>query len=131
MARQRAVLFIGILIFLGSIPFLTASRENKNVQTVGGDVFAVILTKDSITVIDVRSQAEYLRGHIPGVENADISDGTFKERIKSLNKGYPVAVYCASGGRSRKAAALLSDNGFSEIYELKGGLPYWDGPIEK
>lgn len=131
MAKRRAALFTVIFVFLCAFPFIAASQENKNVSTVTGEAFADILKKDGIQIIDVRSAGEYERGHIPGAVNMNVSDSGFSDRIKSLDKIKPLAVYCGSGGRSRKAVKIFSENGFSEIYELKGGLPNWNGQIKK
>ncbi|VAV83833.1 hypothetical protein MNBD_BACTEROID02-1730, partial [hydrothermal vent metagenome] len=35
-------------------------------------------------------------------------------------------LYCRSGGRSRKAAKILAEMGFKEIYDLKGGYMAWE-----
>ena len=42
-------------------------------------------------------------------------------------------VYCRSGGRSAKAAGILKENGFKQVYDLDGGIIDWSAankPIE-
>jgi len=46
--------------------------------------------------------------------------------VKTLDKNKPVYVYCAVGGRSATAAKILSDMGFTEVYDLEGGIINWE-----
>jgi thioredoxin len=53
--------------------------------------------------------------------------------VQYLDKSKPVLVYCASGGRSSKAAQWLAQNGFTTIENLKGGFTQWkleNKPVE-
>ena len=40
-------------------------------------------------------------------------------------------VYCRSGARSAAACAHMRDMGFEELYNLKGGILDWNGPVVK
>ena len=66
-------------------------------------------------IIDVRSAAEYDRGHIPRALNIP-SDriNVSIQRIKGLNK--PVILCCNSGERSSKAYKQLKTEGVQEVY---------------
>jgi rhodanese-related sulfurtransferase len=46
-------------------------------------------------------------------------------RISKLDKEQPFLIYCAAGGRSAKAGALMQSLGFKKVYELKGGYRNW------
>ena len=37
----------------------------------------------------------------------------------------PIILYCRSGRRSYLCAVKLSENGFKEVYNLKGGILSW------
>ncbi|MEQ8677236.1 MAG: rhodanese-like domain-containing protein [Aggregatilineales bacterium] len=74
-------------------------------------------------VIDVREAWEYAQGHIPGATL--ISLGELSQRVDSLDPEQPVAVVCATGGRSQSAAALLGQKGFNTIYNVVGGTMHW------
>lgn len=50
-----------------------------------------------------------------------------KELIASVPKDMPVIVYCRSGSRAARAAALLSSSGFTRVYDA-GGMLSWTGP---
>jgi len=76
-------------------------------------------------LIDVRTPAEYKDGHLKNAQNIDYKNQAFKDQISKLDKTKPVFVYCLAGSRSAAAAEILHDNGFSEIYDMKGGYLKW------
>lgn len=76
-------------------------------------------------LIDVRTPGEVSRGKLPACTNIDYSSENFQDQLASLDKTKPVFVYCAVGGRSGRAASMLSDMGFSEVYDLDGGIKAW------
>ena len=77
-------------------------------------------------VVDVRTTAEVNKGIIPGAKIIDYFSDQFKEKLLSFDKSTPIFVYCQSGGRSAEAFDLLVENGFQEVYELEGGMEYWN-----
>jgi rhodanese-related sulfurtransferase len=77
------------------------------------------------TLIDVRTQEEYATGHISGSLNLDIKNPGFKDNLLILDPKKEYAVYCASGVRSSKAADVMRENGFTNVYTLTGGLKTW------
>lgn len=72
----------------------------------------------SVTLLDVRTKAEYAGGNIEGFINIPLD--SLRERIHELDKSKTVYVHCRSGVRSYNAARILSQNGF-EVYNLSGG----------
>ncbi len=73
-------------------------------------------------VVDVRSRGEFEGGHYDGAINLPV-DTLAKQtkRIGALDR--PVIVYCASGGRSSQAAAILRGAGFTDVTNA-GGLAH-------
>ena len=49
------------------------------------------------------------------------------DRIGELDRDLPYVLYCNSGNRSADAAQLMTDLGFSEVYEVDGGIQGWLG----
>ena len=78
-------------------------------------------------LLDVRERDEYAQGHIPGGVNLPLSE--LEEGAASLDKDAPLFVYCLSGGRSSRAAAMLKAMGFT-VKDI-GGISAWKGEIEK
>lgn len=103
-----------------------SSNEKHGFKSVAVQEFANIIS-DTTTVIlvDVRTAEEYGSGHIENALNIDVKQDDFEEiAIKTLPKNKTVAVYCRSGRRSKKAAEILSQNGYNVI-ELDSGYTGW------
>lgn len=77
-----------------------------------------------VTVLDVRPQEEYARGHLPGAINVPLSD--LKEYMSRLQKDREVVAYCRGPWcvLSFEAVSLLRANGY-RARRLAGGLPEW------
>ncbi|MEJ8756008.1 rhodanese-like domain-containing protein [Pontibacter sp. H259] len=71
-------------------------------------------------LLDVRTKDEYAAGHLQGATNSDFLNGTFAESIKALDKDKTYYLYCASGNRSGKAAKLMQESGFKNVYNIGG-----------
>ena len=80
---------------------------------------------DDVTILDVRQPKEYEAGHIPGALLMPLPELT--DHMQRIDRTKPIMVYCASGGRSRMAAQLLSGQGFSDIINVAGGFNAWTG----
>lgn len=76
-------------------------------------------------ILDVRTPAEVNRSYIKNAVFMDIHDSLFENRIARIDKKLPVFVYCAIGVRSHDAAVMLHKLGFTEVYDLKGGIINW------
>ncbi len=79
---------------------------------------------EKFTLLDVRQPAEYQSGHIAGAKLIPLGD--LGERINEIDADKPTIVYCAIGGRSRVAAQMLIEKGFTEVYNLSGGIKVWN-----
>ncbi len=77
-------------------------------------------------LVDVRTEEEFGASHLKDAQNICVTMDNFEERAKGLDKNKPVYVYCKSGGRSAKAAKILTDMGFTKVYDLQGGITNWE-----
>lgn len=96
------------------------------IQLLDVAAFKKGITNPKIQLIDVRTPKEYEGGHIENATLIDYFSSNFKETLLTLDKEKPLYLYCRSGGRSRKAAKILAEMGFKEIYDLKGGYMAWE-----
>ncbi|MBU1425339.1 MAG: rhodanese-like domain-containing protein [Gammaproteobacteria bacterium] len=85
-------------------------------------------------MLDVREQSEYAAGHV--LNSKLIPLGKLKERLGELEKyrERPIVVICRSGDRSASACAFLGKQGFTQAYNLDGGIIAWQKaslPLEK
>ena len=96
--------------------------------------------KGELTLIDVREVGEVKASgkakgalHIPMMLIQSKTDPRSPELAKGLSVDKPVALYCASGGRSGMAAGMLLKQGYAKVYNL-GGFGGWQaagGQVER
>jgi rhodanese-related sulfurtransferase len=104
----------------------TATLNAQEVKQIGVDEFEKAVGNPAVQVFDVRTAGEYQSGHLKQALQADWNNPQqFKDRAQSLDKTKPIYVYCLSGGRSAAAAAWLQQQGYSNVYSLKGGINAW------
>jgi rhodanese-related sulfurtransferase len=80
-----------------------------------------------VFLLDVRTQGEYDSGHIPGATLIPVQE--LKFRLAEVPKNRTVIVYCLSGERSAEAAAMLSGEGYGDVYNMGQGVQAWRGPF--
>ena len=76
-------------------------------------------------LLDVRQPKEYEQSHIPGAILIPLSD--LVDKLSLLDKSNPVIVYCRSGVRSKAGCQILVQAGFSDCFNMSGGLLKWNG----
>lgn len=76
-----------------------------------------------MTVLDTRNDFEVRLGAFTGAVNPGLSHfGAFPKALAALPKDQPVVTYCTGGIRCEKAALLMMDAGFKEVWQLEGGI---------
>lgn len=79
-------------------------------------------------IMDVRTQQEVDEGYLPNMIHIDIYKGQeFINEVEKLDKSKHYYIYCRSGKRSSQACTLLDQMGFSETYNLQGGINEYQG----
>jgi rhodanese-related sulfurtransferase/TusA-related sulfurtransferase len=106
-----------------------SKKETKfpNVVT-NEELQAKIENHETITIVDVRESAEYAFGHIPGAKSIPL--GELEARMGELNPTDVIYVVCRTGTRSDLAAQKLSENGFTNVFNVVPGMSQWTGPTE-
>ena len=86
---------------------------------------AVALAREGYRVIDVREQNEWDAGHVAGATLVPLRE--LPERIAQVapDRAAPLLLHCAVGARSGRAAAYLTQLGYSDVVSLKGPLDHW------
>lgn len=82
-----------------------------------------MLQRGNVRLVDVRTEAEAVHGRIPQGEPLPLH--LLPMRLSGLDKAGPTVFYCQMGGRSAQAAAFAAANGFSDVYNLQGGIAAW------
>lgn len=76
-------------------------------------------------IVDVREDSEWQEQHVPSALHIPL--GQLDKRLVEL-KAYqhsPIITQCRSGKRSAQAQSILKSAGFTEVYNLEGGIQAW------
>ena len=104
-----------------NVGYVHISQEDAMAQMVDGEDYILL---------DVRTQAEYAEGHIPGaicLPNESIGS---EPPAELPDREQTILVYCRSGRRSAEAAQKLADMGYVNVLEF-GGILDWTGELVK
>lgn len=131
MSRQGLFGIAAALCMSGLLFGLIANAADKKLSftRISQEEAKEMMEKDDgHVVLDVRTEDEYASGHIPGaicIPNETI----YKERPGQLpDLDQIILVYCRSGNRSKRAARMLYEMGYTNVYEF-GGIADWTGEV--
>ena len=79
--------------------------------------------RHDLKILDVRDQGEWEEGHIKGAMH--IPYYFLEQRLQELDNSQPLALICASGQRSSIANSLLQRHGFTQLFNVVGGMDAW------
>ena len=84
---------------------------------------------ENAVLLDVRTPQEYGEGHIPGSKNVPLQT---LDKVRSVveNKDAELFVYCYSGARSKQAAVVLGQMGYTNVQNI-GGIAAYHGKVER
>jgi rhodanese-related sulfurtransferase len=129
---KKISISLALLMMLG---VYGCQSQSKKVEHVNADIFeSKMNTSKDFILLDVRTAPEYKQAHLPGAIMLDYYQKNFKQELEKLDKSKPVFVYCTVGSRSSSAANLMNEMGFTEVYNLQGGIYHWaesKKPLEK
>ncbi len=90
----------------------------------------LIANDANAVIIDCRSEFEWNDGVLENSILLDIFDSHgFMNEANKIGKDKNVYVYCRSGARSVSACQILESIGFSNTYNLLGGIISWQGKV--
>jgi UPF0176 protein len=107
------------------VPFglnLDKKNKQKNVY-VEPDKWNELIKKKHTILIDARKPFEYKVGTFRGASNPNVNNfRDFPKYLIKVKKSHPVAMFCTGGIRCEKASVYLKNNGFKNVFQLKGGI---------
>jgi len=133
--------FIVDNIFLIAVAFVSGAmliwpgvRRGAGGASVNTLEATQLINRQDALVLDVRSADEFRNGHILNARNIPLPQ--LESRLSDFDryKKKPVIVACETGNRSGAAAAVLRKCGFSQVFNLSGGVAAWQQaglPVEK
>ncbi len=108
-----------------TIQFSSGKKNNINPSVVDISCQDLKAHLAEVHVIDVRRPDEW-DGELGHIKEATlITLDTLPANVAKLPKDKPLVFVCKSGGRSLNAATFALANGFTEVFNLAGGMTAW------
>ncbi|MCA9405307.1 MAG: thiosulfate sulfurtransferase GlpE [Candidatus Omnitrophica bacterium] len=95
----------------------------ENFQEIDAHEAKNIIDRDNAIVVDIRDPASFTEGHIPGARQLTQED--IDSFVNETDKSAPLIFCCYHGFSSQQAAAYFVQQGFENVYSLKGGFEAW------
>jgi len=113
-------------LLIACIVILIATRfiPVKGITNITTYEAKAMFTEKNLQFIDVRTPGEFTRNHQRPFRNIPLYELT--QRLTELDKQKDIVVICQSGIRSSKAARVMKRKGFTQIYNVKGGMSAWN-----
>lgn len=113
-----------IIILCCFVILICGCGKQVMVQNISKEMVYELLDNEDYHIIDVRRLYEYEAGHL---KNAILLPLDEIETISEIipDKNAKIIVYCRTGNRSKQAALLLIEQGYTEVYDM-GGMEGFD-----
>jgi rhodanese-related sulfurtransferase len=108
------------------------SSSNEAIKKVDPVEFSEVVAQPGVIVLDVRTPEEFNAGHIANAININLEGSDFTSEVSKLDMNATIAVYCRSGNRSGVATEQMVELGFTDMYDMQGGILDWEaagGPV--
>ena len=133
--KNSTLLIICLLIAAFCLFAFSCAKQEQSPSTAKYTDITIEEAKEKIEagnviLVDVRTQEEYSEKHIDGailIPNETITD---TQPAELPDKDADILVYCRSGKRSSEAAKKLADMGYTNVYNMLGGINEWPYEIK-
>ena len=111
---------LSLFIFL-----VACSSDASPLAEISPQDASKLFTNETAVIVDVRTQAEWDAGHIPGAVHIPLSE--VKGRLDEFKafEGQEIVMQCRSGKRSAAAGKILLAAGYEDVSNLTGGINAW------
>jgi rhodanese-related sulfurtransferase len=117
--RRRSIFCILLLLVVLPVSVDAAVARNLSPQ----EAFNLVEQRSDLYLLDVRTPGEFQQTRLEGAHLIPIDQ--FVKRLSEVPKDRPILVYCAVGSRSAQVVNYLARQGYTEIYNLYGGIYSW------
>jgi len=131
---KKIFIALTVVLSLSTLAACGGNNSNSNsseqneaalVNDIEVDEFKSLIKDKPGIILDVRTPGETSSGVVEGAVIIDITQSDFKEKISKLDKTKPIYVYCKVGGRSSNASQKLVDLGYTQVFNVMGGMDGW------
>lgn len=96
----------------------------KGVKSITSEEAKQIIKEEkNVQCVDVRTVGEYGGHHDRAFTNIPLHD--IGNKMDTFKQDEPIILICQSGMRSMRAAKMFKKAGFTEIYNVRGGMAAW------
>jgi rhodanese-related sulfurtransferase len=118
-----------LIIIIGIGVFSLFNQSSNPVKEITTTELKEQMKADQTAVyVDVREVDEFEDGHVEGMKNMPLS--SFAETHEELPKDKEIVLMCRSGNRSMQAAEFLTQQGYTIVTNVAGGMLSWEGPVK-
>jgi len=124
MIRTMSVLVVVLAVLVTAC---SSGSDTATIELVSPEQAAQVIedAPSGLVVLDIRTPEEFNEVRLDGAINVDYYDADFADQLDTLDKNDPYVMYCRSGNRSSDAVKTMKDLGFTEVYEIDGGIVNW------
>jgi rhodanese-related sulfurtransferase len=126
-------MIIWLILAMSMAGYATAAETQAaggKVKRIGVEEYEKLRANTNNVVLDVRSKAEFEKGHVPRAVNIDINSPNFQQLVTKLDPSKTYLVNCAVGMRSAKACKKMEGLGFKDLYDLAPGFDGWKKAVK-
>ncbi|MDD1649381.1 MAG: rhodanese-like domain-containing protein [Methylococcaceae bacterium] len=126
---RKLIMVLNICLLLAGVT-LAAAAVARNIAPA--DALSLVKARPNLYLLDVRTPQEFQQARIAGAHLIPIDQ--FMQRVGELPQDRPILVYCAVGSRSAQVFSFLARRGYTEVYNLDGGIYAWAAkgyPVER
>ena len=125
-------IFAGFNIILFTLVLFSFSvlAAGPHKVITGEELQAMMKDGQPIKIVDVREPELFVAGHVPGAINIPY-DTAHGRILKDLSPDNRIVFICHGGPMGEELSQILTKNGYTKVFNLRGGMKWWKGPLEK
>lgn len=125
MKRQTILAALAVMLMLITAGWAYAGEVKP---ITAAELIEMTSGKEPVVIVDVREPELYIMGHIKGAINIPY-DTAHKRILKELSPMDTIVFVCHGGPMGDELGAILAKNGYPRVFNLRGGMNKWTGPL--
>ena len=116
-------IMVSLWLIAGSLLFASISKQGS--PSISAQQLITLFNKDHALIIDIRTKAEFNKGHITDALNIPLEQLNKSLHELEKSKNNPIIVVCNAGIQASGASNILKKEGFERVFKLQGGMQSW------
>ena len=126
MSLAKILPAIALMILISALMTGCGGTEYKHLTHE--EAQRLLAADQNVILLDVRKPDEYEKKHIPNAVLLPIEELRAGNFSALPDKDRTIITYCWTGRRAQDAAEILTDAGYTKVYEM-GGIVDWKGSV--